>query len=140
MLQFKRGKNEKNHEIILISSSLRNNIFHEFNFTEKTNFSNFTSHISNFFNQHKCHYPHIQGVTILQYVNGGSLDQIIISGSRPSEEFPWSDRVSMANDINEGLTYLHSRGIFHRDLTSKVIIQNNPKCYIEYMHSTYLGT
>ena len=65
----------------------------------------------------------------LQYVNGGSLDQIIISGSRPSEEFPWSDRVSMANDINEGLTYLHSRGIFHRDLTSKVIIQYNSKLH-----------
>ena len=90
-----------------------------------------------FLNQHKYYCPHIQGVTILQYVNGGSLDQIIISGSRPSEEFPWSDRVSMANDINEGLTYLHSRGIFHRDLTSKVIlsIKYNPKCYIEYLHA-----
>ena len=62
-----------------------------------------------------------KSITFLQYVNGGSLDQIIISGSRPSEEFPWTDRVSMANDINEGLSYLHSRGIFHRDLTSKVI-------------------
>ena len=37
-------------------------------------------------------------------------------------EFPWSDRITLANDINEGLSYLHSSGIFHRDLTSKVLM------------------
>ena len=58
---------------------------------------------------------------IFQYVNGGSLEQLIQSGSREvGNEFPWMDRVSLSHDINEGLTYLHSRGIFHRDLTSKV--------------------
>ena len=35
-------------------------------------------------------------------------------------EFPWSDRITLANDINEGLSYLHMKKIFHRDLTSKV--------------------
>ena len=38
-------------------------------------------------------------------------------------EFPWSDRITLANDINEGLSYLHMKKIFHRDLTSKVYTQ-----------------
>ena len=61
----------------------------------------------------------------MQYVNGGSLDQLVYIGSDENNEFPWLVRVSLANDINEGLSYLHSRGIFHRDLTSKVIAMDN---------------
>ena len=35
-------------------------------------------------------------------------------------ELPWSTRISLAQDISNGISYLHSQGIFHRDLTSKV--------------------
>ena len=35
-------------------------------------------------------------------------------------ELPWSTRISLAQDISNGLAYLHSKRIFHRDLTSKV--------------------
>jgi len=38
-------------------------------------------------------------------------------------ELPWTVRMKIAHDIASGMTYLHSRGIMHRDLTSKVIIQ-----------------
>ena len=47
------------------------------------------------------------------------------SGTRTEDnlsypELPWSTRVSLAQDISNGLAYLHSKRIFHRDLTSKV--------------------
>ncbi|KFV67771.1 Dual specificity testis-specific protein kinase 1, partial [Dryobates pubescens] len=50
-----------------------------------------------------------------QYINGGNLEQLLDS----PVSLPWSLRVKLAFNIAHGLYYLHSRGIFHRDLTSK---------------------
>ena len=55
----------------------------------------------------------------LQHVNGGNLEQII---ENKEQELPWSLRISLALDMAKGLAYLHARGWFHRDLTSKNIL------------------
>ena len=101
----------------------------------------------------------------MEYINGGSLEDLIVpleyvNGHDEIDrglsshiedyseaidkqrelkslypELPWSTRISIAQDISNGLSYLHSQGIFHRDLTSKVIFHTKlsyyrPKWYL----------
>ncbi|XP_063401747.1 dual specificity testis-specific protein kinase 2-like [Mytilus trossulus] len=56
---------------------------------------------------------------LTEYINGGSLDQVVAD---KDFELPWTAKLSMSLDIAKGMEYLHSRGWFHRDLTSRNVL------------------
>ena len=55
---------------------------------------------------------------LTEYIAGGTLEELI---QDLTVDISWSQRMEIGLHISEGLHYLNSQGMFHRDLTSKNI-------------------
>ncbi|KAF0538384.1 kinase-like protein [Gigaspora margarita] len=67
----------------------------------------------------------------LQYANGGTLQEHLKEKQKNgSYNILWTELIQIANDIANGLKYLHLNGIIHRDLHSKNILINDEQALI----------
>ncbi|KAH9152287.1 hypothetical protein AeRB84_005249 [Aphanomyces euteiches] len=61
----------------------------------------------------------------MEYMDCGDLRDYLVR-NRP-ETFPWSDKLTHVYNIVEGLVYLHSLDIIHRDIKSRNILLDSTK-------------
>ncbi|GBC52660.2 kinase-like domain-containing protein [Rhizophagus irregularis DAOM 181602=DAOM 197198] len=66
-------------------------------------------------------------ILVLEYANEGNLRDYLRNNFASLE---WNHKIQMALDITNGLKFLHSKEIIHRDLHSKNILVNNGKLLI----------
>ncbi|CAG8483572.1 3155_t:CDS:2, partial [Funneliformis caledonium] len=70
-------------------------------------------------------------ITVLEYANEGNLREYL---KKQFVTLNWSKRIEMALDITQGLKYLHSENIIHRNLHAINILINDGKLKIANTH------
>ncbi|RIB15172.1 kinase-like domain-containing protein [Gigaspora rosea] len=62
-------------------------------------------------------------ILVLDYANNGTLRQYLQKKHKDDHyQISWNELIAIATKITNGLTYLHNKGIIHRDLHSKNIL------------------
>lgn len=56
---------------------------------------------------------------LTEYMDRGGLNEVLADKTL---ELPWTTKIKLALDIASGMKYLHSRSVFHRDLTSRNVL------------------
>jgi mitogen-activated protein kinase kinase kinase len=73
--------------------------------------------------------PHIY--LLMEFMPGGSLHAALFGSSAKRIKLPFAKKADMALQVAEGLTYLHSLSVVHRDLkTMNIILDVESNCKI----------
>ncbi|XP_062508433.1 dual specificity protein kinase shkC-like [Corticium candelabrum] len=80
---------------------------------------------------------------VMEYVDNGNLEDMLLSDSKHDEIKKWSCRLTMSLEIAKGMDFLHNLdpAILHRDLkTANVLVDRNYSCkIIDFGLSTMRG-
>ncbi|KAF0428723.1 kinase-like protein [Gigaspora margarita] len=75
---------------------------------------------------------------VLQFANGGTLcDYLKTKQEKGIFNISWAELIRIAIEITDGLKYIHSKSIIHRDLHSNNILINDGKAMINFATSSF---
>lgn len=91
--------------------------------------------------EHK-HIVRLRGSVVDHTYGGGCTPAVLLVMDRLSRDLycglraglKWLVRLQIAIDVVEGIRYLHSQGLVHRDIKLKNVLVSNLKLYLQYSY------